>query len=170
MAESVTTSTTAARDEEWLVGREVPMTIRASADRVFELVADVTRIGEWSPECTGAEWLDDRRGVGARFRGRNKWGKNRWSRVCEVTRFEPGQCFEYRTVPGFGPSADSSTWGFDIAPTDDGCVLTQRVQPTIPPQRWFRPIVRRAMPHHLDMRDQMRSTLERLREAAEADH
>jgi len=43
----------------------------ASADRVWDLVSDITRIGEFSPETFEAEWLGDATGpaVGARFRG-----------------------------------------------------------------------------------------------------
>ena len=45
--------------------------IDAPAERVWELVSDVTRIGEFSPETFEAEWLDgaDRPRAGARFRG-----------------------------------------------------------------------------------------------------
>ena len=48
--------------------------INAPAEAVYDLVTDVTRMGEWSPENEGGEWLDAARGpvVGARFRGRNK--------------------------------------------------------------------------------------------------
>jgi hypothetical protein len=154
--------------DPWLVRREVTVEVACAAEAVYALVSDVTRIGEWSPECHAAAWLTDRRGVGARFKGRNRSGRNRWSRICEVVEDRPGREFAYRTVPGFGPSADSSLWRFSVHPTDDGCRLTQSLQPLKPPQRWFRPIIRRSMPHHLDMRDQMRATLEAIRVTAEA--
>ncbi|MCD9624783.1 SRPBCC family protein [Rhabdothermincola salaria] len=157
------------RDEPWLVGREVSVDVARPADDVYALVSDPTRIGEWSPECHTAVWLSDERGVGARFKGTNRSGRNRWSRVCEVVEDRPGREFAYRTVPGFGPSADSSVWRFSVHPTDEGCRLTQSLQPVKPPQRWFRPIIRRSMPHHLDMREQMRATLEAIRATAEAD-
>jgi hypothetical protein len=46
----------------------------ASPDRVWELVSDVTRVGEFSPETFEAEWLGGASGpeVGARFRGHVK--------------------------------------------------------------------------------------------------
>jgi uncharacterized protein YndB with AHSA1/START domain len=155
---------------EWLVRREVSMDIAASPDVVFDLVSDVTRIGEWSPECHGADWQDDRRGLDARFRGHNRSGRNAWSRVCEVVAYEPGSEFAYRTVPGFrfGPSADSSVWGFVIVPTATGCRVTQSLEPVKLPQAWFRPFIRRFMAQHLDMRDQMRVTLMALKATAEA--
>jgi uncharacterized protein YndB with AHSA1/START domain len=155
---------------DWLVRREVSIDVAAPPEVVFDLVSDVTRIGEWSPECHGADWQDDRRGVGARFEGHNRSGRNRWSRVCEVVAHEPAREFAYRTVPGFrfGPSADSSVWRFSIAPTTTGSQVTQSLEPVKAPQAWFRPFIRRFMAHHLDMRDQMRTTLTALKATAEA--
>ena len=42
--------------------------IHAPAERVWAMVSDVTRMGEWSPEAVRAEWLDGANGpsVGAR--------------------------------------------------------------------------------------------------------
>ncbi len=158
------------RDRPWLVERRVSTDVAADPGHVYDLVSDVTRIGEWSPECHAAAWLDERRSVGARFRGQNRWGANRWARICEVTADEPGRRFAYRTVPGrrHGPSSDSSVWGFEIEPTPSGCRLTQFVLPTHPPARWFRPFIRRFMGHHLDMRDHMTATIAAIRSTAEA--
>jgi hypothetical protein len=36
------------------------------------------------------------------------------------------------------------------------------------PQAWFRPYIRLTMPQHLDMRDQMQTTLDAIRVTAEA--
>ncbi|HRW36457.1 MAG TPA: SRPBCC family protein, partial [Aquihabitans sp.] len=65
----------------------------ASPADVWALVADVTRIGEFSPETFEAEWLDGATepAVGARFRGhvkRNGRGPIYWS-PCEVVECEP---------------------------------------------------------------------------------
>ena len=50
--------------------------ILAPPSSVFRLVSDITRMGEWSPECRRCEWLDDvaSASVGARFRGYNQRG------------------------------------------------------------------------------------------------
>lgn len=162
-----TAATASTRDAAWLVRREVSVDIAAPSSVVWDLVSDVTRIGEWSPECHTARWLDDRRGVGARFRGDNRWKLNRWSRVCEVIDHQPEREFAFRTVPRYGATADSSEWRFSLRRTDTGCRLTQSLQPVIPPRRWFRPFIRRFMGHHLDMRDQMRATVDAIRSTAE---
>lgn len=89
----------------------------ASPDDVWALVADVTRIGEYSPETFEAEWLDGATGpaVGARFRGhvkRNGIGPIYWS-PCRVTVCEPGREFAF-AVENNGRAL--STWGYRLAP------------------------------------------------------
>ena len=62
------------------------VTVDADLDAVWDVVRDVTRVGEWSHECVGVAWLDGATAAtpGARFRGRNKQGIFRWGRVCEI--------------------------------------------------------------------------------------
>ncbi|MEY3619020.1 MAG: hypothetical protein RL726_1718, partial [Actinomycetota bacterium] len=55
--------------------------IAASPEVVWEMVSDLTRMGEWSPENKGGEWIKGATGpaVGASFKGRNSNGKKSWS-------------------------------------------------------------------------------------------
>jgi uncharacterized protein YndB with AHSA1/START domain len=76
---------------------------------VWDLVSDVTRIGEFSPETFEARWLDGAAGprVGARFRGhvrRNGRGPVYWT-TCTVTASEPGREFAFAVneLPGTLP-------------------------------------------------------------------
>ena len=76
--------------------------VAASADRVFAMVSDLTRMGEWSPENKGGEWIKGATGpaVGARFKGRNANGKRQWSTVVEVVEFEPGRRISFALMVG----------------------------------------------------------------------
>ena len=58
---------------------EARIEIEAAPLTVYELVSDITRMGEWSPECYRCEWLDGATTAapGARFRGHNRLGKIR---------------------------------------------------------------------------------------------
>jgi len=49
--------------------------VAARPELVWDLVTDITRIGEWSPECIRAAWLGEpsRPRPGARFTGRNRF-------------------------------------------------------------------------------------------------
>jgi hypothetical protein len=98
----------------------------APADRIWELVSDVTRIGEFSPETFEAEWVGDATGpgTGARFRGhvkRNGKGPVYWT-TCTVVACEPGREF------AFGVGADGkplNTWRYVLTPADGGTDVTE---------------------------------------------
>ena len=76
---------------------EVTVEIAASPERVYELISDVTRMGEWSPECVRCDWLGGATGPapGARFKGRNRRGIYRWSTNGEVVEVEPGRSLAF---------------------------------------------------------------------------
>jgi uncharacterized protein YndB with AHSA1/START domain len=108
-------------------GSPVAVTVEVAAppERVWALVSDVTRMGEWSPETTACDWVGDADGpeVGARFRGRNQIGWRRWSTTCTVTAADPGRRFAFRVASVGGlPVAD---WSFEMAPTEGGCRVTE---------------------------------------------
>src|SRR5437660_1851926 len=71
--------------------------ISAPPEVVWGLVADITRMGEWSPECVHAEWIDGASApaVGAPFQGTNKAGDFEWTVPCAITACEPGKVFEF---------------------------------------------------------------------------
>jgi uncharacterized protein YndB with AHSA1/START domain len=72
---------------------EVTTTIAAPPQTVYALIADLTRMGEWSPETTSVTWLGGATEprLGARFRGANRNGLRRWSTICTVVAAEPGR-------------------------------------------------------------------------------
>lgn len=55
----------------------VEVAIAAPPESVHELLADITRMGQWSPECVRCRWIGAASAAvpGARFRGtsRNGW-------------------------------------------------------------------------------------------------
>jgi uncharacterized protein YndB with AHSA1/START domain len=98
--------------------------IVAPADRVWEMVADVTRMGQWSPENVGATWLGGATGPapGARFRGKNRNGKRSWKTTGTIVESEPGRRFGFR-VTAMG--LKSSEWHYQFDPTSSGCRVTE---------------------------------------------
>lgn len=101
------------------------VTIDASPDEVYAVVSDVTRMGEFSPECVRCEWVDGATGpeVGARFHGYNKVGDFEWDVPCEVRRAEPGKVFEFVAAPEMREQA--TVWTFTMEETDGGTELTE---------------------------------------------
>lgn len=104
----------------------VAVTVDADIDAIWEVVGDVTRVGEWSGECVGAEWLGGATSAvpGARFRGRNRAGLFRWGRVCEVVSADPYELV-WRTVPTT-LYPDSSEWRLALEPVEGGTRISQR--------------------------------------------
>jgi uncharacterized protein YndB with AHSA1/START domain len=98
--------------------------IAAPADRVWGLVSDLPRMGEWSPENRGGRWVRGATGavVGARFKGRNANGWRRWNTAAVVTRCESGTCFEF-AVSAFGLAI--ARWTYDIEAAGSGCRVTE---------------------------------------------
>jgi hypothetical protein len=150
-------------DESVRVVREVA----ASPERVWELVADLPRMGEWSNENEGGTWLDGATGpqVGAKFRGENRNGFRRWKTLVTVTESEPGRRFGF-DVTSLG--LPISTWSYTIEPTEHGCVVTESWTDRRP--GFFKPIARLATgvaDRTEHTRTGMAYTLERLAGAAE---
>lgn len=100
--------------------------ISESPDRVYELISDVTRIGEWSPECYQAEWLDGATAaaVGARFRGYNRRGPVRWQTTAVVTEARPGAEFAFSVIHA-RTEREETRWRYQLQPTSTGTLLTE---------------------------------------------
>ena len=97
----------------------------SSIDAVWDVVRDVTRVGEWSHECVSVTWLDGATSAtpGARFRGRNHTGIFRWGRVCQIVAAEPYELV-WRTVPT-ALYPDSTSWTIRLRPTNGGTQIEQ---------------------------------------------
>jgi uncharacterized protein YndB with AHSA1/START domain len=101
----------------------------APAEKIFELVSDVTQIGKFSPETFEAEWLDGASGpaVGAKFRGhvkRNGIGPIYWT-TCEVTICEQDRDFAF-AVGGAGAGAKIvNTWRYQLEPSGEGTDVSE---------------------------------------------
>jgi len=107
-----------------LATHEASIDIAAPPGLVYDLVADVTRMGEWSPEATGADWLDGATGLkGDWFDGHNQSGEREWTRACEVAQAERGRDFTF--VVG-GVEDNCTWWSYEMEPTESGTRLTER--------------------------------------------
>ena len=95
------------------------------ASVVFEALTDVTRMGEWSPECVAGRWIAPATGpaVGARFEGDNVAALGpltlkRWTTTSEVTELVPDRVFEF-SAEGY------PTWRYELADVDGGTRVTE---------------------------------------------
>ena len=155
----------------WRRSGATSLTIAAPIEAVYERIADVTATGERSLECRTAQWLPGAAPgtVGARFRGRNRSGLARWSRVCEVVEAEPAAVFAFRTVPErFDPSrGDSTIWRYRLRRDGEATTVTHEYEIVKMPSAVFKAFYGRLLPHHRDMRPHMAHTLEALKSELE---
>ena len=156
----------------WRTEGAVSLYIDAPAEAIYARIADVTSTGERSQECRVVEWLsssDNYAVVGARFRGHNRSGLARWSRMCEIVTADPGRAFAFRTLPErFDPARmDSTTWAYELAPERTGTRVTHSYRITRMPLPPFKLLYTWLLPQHRDMRPAMQYTLEALKQAVE---
>jgi uncharacterized protein YndB with AHSA1/START domain len=89
--------------------------VAASPLEVYEQVRDLSRMAEWSPECTGVRWSTGGVPVvGSRFIGLNRSGVFRWFTQGEVIEAVPGERFSFRITFGAVPVA---VWTYEFAAT-----------------------------------------------------
>jgi len=100
------------------------MVVAARPELVWDLVADVTRVGEWSPECIRATWLGEpgRPQPGARFTGHNRLpGGLEYEVTCVVTEADRPRAFAWVVLDDSGdPARPSSSWRYWIDPLPGG--------------------------------------------------
>lgn len=146
---------------------EVSVIVDADIDAVWDVVRDVTRVGEWSHECIGARWLgsSDAPTPGARFRGRSRAGLLRWGRVCEIVSADPYELV-YFTVPTLR-YPDSTEWRFVLEAVDGGTRVTQQFRVLRAP-KVLSFVYALLIPGHRDRNDALKADLRRLGDVAAA--
>jgi hemerythrin-like domain-containing protein len=135
--------------------------VAANPDQVMAVVADITRVGQWSHECQGAKWLGGATVAtpGAQFRGRNRSGLIRWGRKCEIVTAQPRELV-WRTVPT-RLYPDSVEWMIRLHEADGGTKIEQTYQVLKIPvilDRFYAFII----PGHRDRTDALTEDLRRL--------
>ncbi|HVF73473.1 MAG TPA: SRPBCC family protein [Acidimicrobiales bacterium] len=131
--------------------------IAAPPEAVYDLVADVPRMGEWSPETTACQWLDGATGpaVGVRFKGTNRVGPVKWSTKPRITAADRGKEFAFDT--------GSTRWRYRFEAVEGGTEVTESYESHKPVTSLLStltlraPVLQRGLEH----------TLERLKAAAE---
>lgn len=112
---------------------QVRLRVQAAPGLLYDLVSDVPRTPEWSPEVISCRWLDGATGAmpGARFSARNKRRWFTWSNKPVVETAERGRELAFtRTEPGGG----TIRWFYRFEPGSDGTttVLGYQVLKPVP--------------------------------------
>jgi hypothetical protein len=150
-----------------MAGGTATIHVNATPEAVYDLVADISRMGEWSPETYRAHWVGGATGaaVGARFRGWNKEGPVRWATDPVIEVADRGRELTFTTTLfGLGRF---TTWSYKMRPGADGGTDLE--------ESWSQtarlgPLSRLFEGRRAEMLQQgMEQTLARIKAAAEAD-
>ena len=89
-------------------------------ETLYDLVSDVTRMGEWSPICPPAGGTTTAaRAAGAWFTGRNETPERTWETRSQVVAADRGREFAFEVNNGW------VRWGYTFAPAGGGTELTE---------------------------------------------
>ena len=102
---------------------------------------------------------------GAQFRGRNRRGSMRWTRLNEVTKAEPPHTLVWRTVPRF-PYLDSVEWKLILAEEGSTTRITEEFE-ILRLSRAMEGVISVVMPAHRDRSADLAADLERLKSLVE---
>jgi len=146
----------------------VSIDIAAPPKKLWQMVSDITNMPRWSPETYRTRWIRGATGPvpGARFKGSNRWHRLRWSTTVEVQVAEPGREFTFVTVM---TGKQRTQWRYVFEEHDGGTRVTE--SRTVISREWLRATFQDwFMPGHVaGFKDGMLTTLQRLKQAAEAD-
>jgi uncharacterized protein YndB with AHSA1/START domain len=111
---------------------DAEIVVAAPPGVVWDLLANVTNTGNWSPECIHTAWLDEHNEArpGARFSGRNRVpGGLEWTVTCVITEADRPRTLEWvvlddedRTQTVGHPS---SRWRYELDLAPDGATVVQ---------------------------------------------
>lgn len=139
----------------------VSVDLAADPEQIWTVLADPTRVGEWSHEAVGARWLDgaDQAVAGAWFQGRSRSRIFGWRRDCVITTAQPNRQLTWRTRGGVG--RDCTEWSYILEPTESGTRLTQNFT-VVTCARWFATIIAITVPEHRGRADALTDDLRNL--------
>ena len=140
--------------------------IHAPSQRVWDVVGDLTRMPEWSPELRRLRLLGSGPvRVGSTLLGLNRRGWVAWPTTSKVVRLDPGRAVAWRT------RESGATWTYELEDTTGGTRLTGRrdlpaftIGTTL-----LGPIIGGAAGHDAELAEGIRTTLGRIKATVESD-
>lgn len=144
--------------------------IAAPPEVVYDVISDVTRMGEWSPECVACEWIDGATGpsVGARFRGQNRHGRARWANKPRVVVADRATEFAFVATDPRG--RDMTRWTYRLEGAEGGTDLVESFELLNNLPLYLRltdRFVMKVRDRQADLQANMRQTLAKIKAATE---
>jgi hypothetical protein len=149
---------------------EVRLVMAAPPEAVYDVVADISRMPELSPEVVSCEWLGGATGpvVGARFKARNKFSRGpAIGNKPVITAVEPGRKISWSRTEPFGGTVE---WTYELLPHAEGTEVVESYRTLKPVSRFGWVIISTFSSKERAklQRAGMEETLQRLRAVVEA--
>jgi hypothetical protein len=98
--------------------------IAANPEAAYAAVTDLPRMGEWSPENRGGEWVgpSNEANVGATFRGLNRGPQGEWETILTVIEADAPVRFAFCVAL---PGEAGTTWRYDFRSERRGTNVTE---------------------------------------------
>jgi Polyketide cyclase / dehydrase and lipid transport len=154
------------------------ITVACSAAVLYDMISDVSRVGEWSPVCRAGESEDGSSpSVGAVFVGHNVTPGRSWDMRCRVFVADRGREFAFATIGtpgGDDTNEDGMTrWGYTFTAIEGGTDVEESWQLTpsgletvnAMPEAQRDTIVETVMPNTLSGMEETLANLKRVAEA-----
>lgn len=137
--------------------------MQAPAERVWEVLSDLRRMPEFSPELAKAFVLG-RPGLGARIVGINRRGLAVWPTTSTVVRWEPRRAVAWKV------RQSGATWVYELQEGPSGTTVTGRriLSRFTAATALAAPLIGGAVHHDHELAEGIRATLERIKETVEA--
>nr|WP_206031204.1 SRPBCC family protein [Rhodococcus sp. B10] len=104
---------------------EASIDVDASPDKVWAIVSDLKRMGEWSPQCKLMKVFGGDVRKGTTTLNVNKKGLLVWPTTSKVVDFEPNKSIAFRV------NENKTIWSYTLTPKDGGTtVVEKREAPT----------------------------------------
>ena len=94
--------------------------VDATPEKVWAVISDLKRMGEWSPQCKKMIIRGGTVGLGTKTININRRGPLVWPTTSKVVRFTPNQEL------GFRVAENHTIWSYTITPKDAGVTVTER--------------------------------------------
>lgn len=142
--------------------------IAATTEEVWEVVSDLGRMPEFSPELRKVVPLNRAHGVGRTILGLNRRKAVWWPTTSRVVRWEPGRAVAWRT------RESGATWTYELEPAGDDTRPATRLTASRElaaftlGSKVMTPILGGALGHDEELAAGLATTLDRIRDAVEA--
>lgn len=144
---------------------EASIEINASPQDVWAIVADLPRMGEWSPQCKMMKVIGGTVREGAKTVNINRKGFLVWPTTAKVVRFEPNKSVAFRIAE------NRTIWSYELEPTAAGTKVTERREAPTGTSKVSQFLVKTVLGGNdgfeVELVDGMNATLRRLKAEAE---